>query len=158
MSHARQHANLERLCSELNALLHTRQFDARTHNATAAANWSRFIPLSHAANHAAFSGICERGEIVSSQRLHDDGVRLLRAGAAEVLLGTQDDVFFYVAPFRYPQTVAGLLFGPDTNFAEPAVATPFDSGGLVEHLTRSGNDGDHCAFLARHELPVPEHR
>lgn len=158
MSQDRLTANLKRLCSELTELVNTAQLDARTQNAGAATNWSRFVPLSHAANHVAFSGICERGEIVSSQRLHEADVRPLRTGAAEVLLGTHDNVFFYVAPFRYPHTVAGLLFAPEMPFTEPAVATPFDSGGLIDHLDRPSGAEDHAAFLARHELPVPAHR
>ncbi|MBL8217304.1 MAG: hypothetical protein JNK87_41675 [Bryobacterales bacterium] len=69
-------------------------------------------------------------------------------------------MFFYVAPFRYPSTSCGLLFSRrlEAAYAEHGVATPFDSGGLVSKVQRADPDEDVCAFLARHELPVPEHR
>jgi hypothetical protein len=38
------------------------------------------------------------------------------------------------------------------------VATPFDSGGLLGWLTRPDPGELPRAFLARHELPIPEHR
>jgi len=38
------------------------------------------------------------------------------------------------------------------------VATPFDSGGLIEKFTRADPAEPPREFLSRHELPVPDHR
>jgi hypothetical protein len=83
-------------------------------------------------------------------------------GSVEAHLGTDDDVFFFLAPFRYPNTNCGLLFKASLEERHRGwgSATPFDSGGIV--------DGDKCRrldatepairFFERHQLPVPEHR
>jgi hypothetical protein len=69
-------------------------------------------------------------------------------------------VFFYVAPFRYPDTGCGLLFARTLEFhrSHDGVATPFDSGGLLKVFTRPDPAEPPRAFLSRHELPIPEHR
>ena len=76
------------------------------------------------------------------------------------MLGTTNDVFFYVAPFRYPKSNCGLLFSQTSEEAhkESGNATPFDSGGLRRTFTRSNPAESVNDFLARHELPTPEHR
>jgi len=90
---------------------------------------------------------------------HDSGISL-PTDCTEALLGTAGTVFFYTAPFRYPHTGCGLLFAHTLErfHGEAGVATPFDSGGLVKCFTRPDPAEPPKEFLARHELPVPDHR
>jgi hypothetical protein len=76
------------------------------------------------------------------------------------MLGTADSVFFYVSPFRYPHTGCGLLFAHslESEYENDGVATPFDSGGLMNKFIRPNPDEPPKEFLSRHELPIPEHR
>jgi len=75
-------------------------------------------------------------------------------------MGTADSVFFYVSPFRYPSTGCGLLFAGtlEHQHQDDGVATPFDSGGLLGIFTRPNSAESPQEFLARHEMPIPEHR
>lgn len=75
-------------------------------------------------------------------------------------MGTAGSVFLYVAPFRYPISGCGLLFAStlEKERRDEGVATPFDSGGLATVLVRPDPAEPVRQFLARHELPVPEHR
>ncbi|MGI8991162.1 MAG: hypothetical protein ACR2I2_16485 [Bryobacteraceae bacterium] len=75
-------------------------------------------------------------------------------------MGTAGYVFFYVAPFRYPNTGCGLLFAKSLEFEHEngGVATPFDSGGLARMFIRADPAEPLREFLARHEMPIPEHR
>jgi len=52
--------------------------------------------------------------------------------------GNEDSVFFYVAPFRYPNTGCGLLFAATLESAhrDDGAATPFDSGWLTKLRVR----------------------
>jgi hypothetical protein len=69
-------------------------------------------------------------------------------------------VFFYVSPFRYPNTTCGFLFAKslESQHRDGGVATPFDSGGLKGIFVRPDPAEPPRDFLARHELPIPEHR
>jgi hypothetical protein len=64
------------------------------------------------------------------------------------------------SPFRYPNTTCGLLFAKslESQHRDAGVATPFDSGGLMGIFVRPDPTEPLRDFLARHELPVPEHR
>ncbi len=83
-----------------------------------------------------------------------------KTDSVEMKLGTADSVFFYLAPFRSPHTGCGLLFARSLEdyHKDYGVATPFDSGGLVDVFSRSDSAEQPRAFLSRHELPVPDHR
>jgi hypothetical protein len=78
----------------------------------------------------------------------------------EVALGTASDVFAFVGPFRYRPTSCGLLLAREieARVAERAVATPFDSGALRNHIQRADPSEPPPNFLRRHELPVPDYR
>ena len=84
----------------------------------------------------------------------------LAPACAEVVLGTADSVFFYVSPFRYPNTTCGFLFAKslESHYREGGVAAPFDSGGLMKIFARPNPEESPRDFLARHEMPIPEHR
>ena len=75
-------------------------------------------------------------------------------------MGTSKFVFFYAAPFRYPNVACGFLFRPSLEIENTATASasPFDSGGLVDFFDRRDPVEPLRDFLARHELPIPDHR
>ena len=68
-------------------------------------------------------------------------------------------MFLFAGPFRFPETECGFLFkvSLEVDRSADCVATPFDSGGLLEHH-RPPDDEDPKAFLDRHEMSVPEYR
>ena len=82
-----------------------------------------------------------------------------RWGPGNCALGTSNDIFFYVGPFRYPSTACGILLSHsiESDHVDTAKATPFDSGGLVHRLGRPDADESVSTYLARRELP-PDHR
>jgi hypothetical protein len=84
----------------------------------------------------------------------------LRPGSVKAVLGTVNAVFLYAAPFRFPATGCGVLFAArlEAMCREEGLATPFDSGGLLHVFTRADPAEAPAAFLARHELPLPDHR
>lgn len=116
--------------------------------------------LAHSTASAKFSEMCAAGRLRSAMQLAVIRKEALRPDAVEALLGTADFVFFYVAPFQYPKTGCGLLFARSLEeyHKDDGVATPFDSGGLVDVFTRPDPAEPPREFLARHELPVPDHR
>ena len=121
---------------------------------------SHSLYLAHSTASDKFSRICGAGRLLSPTQL------ALRRGedpapdSVEVLLETADSVFFYVSPFRYPPTGCGLLFARSLEeyHMDDGVATPFDSGGLVDYFTWPDPAEPVREFLSRHELPVPDHR
>jgi hypothetical protein len=100
------------------------------------------------------------GRLTSAASLAATSGRPLSPSCAEVLLGTPDSVFFYVSPFRYPNTSCGLLFAVslESHHGNDGVASPFDSGSLIDICTRHDPAEPPREFLSRHELPIPEHR
>ncbi|HDY65812.1 MAG TPA: hypothetical protein ENH84_06225 [Phycisphaerae bacterium] len=84
----------------------------------------------------------------------------------EVVLKTDEDVFFFAGPFRFPPKkpgACGLIFSCDleTVLDNRKVATPFDSGGVLEWYSPSGADlspKDLVAFVRANEMPVPDYR
>ncbi len=155
MAAARLHENLERLLAELQT---SASGDARCQERLArphadAARLAAHLPLSHCLSEAAFLGAVRDGRLRSQQQLG-------RLGRTEQDLGTGNYVFTYVAPFRYPGTLAGFLFAPqlEANLHARGVATPFDSGGLLGHFARPDPTEPARDFLVRHELPLRQHR
>lgn len=151
-------ANLERLCSELNA--HVAGLGIEIEPSPEAERLSRALFLAHSASDKTFAKICRSQSLLSPEQLALAGLYTLRPDSAEVLLSTSDFVFFYVAPFRYPETGCGLLFAPtlEAEMHARGLCTPFDSGGLVSHFDRYDPNEELASFLARHELPIPGHR
>jgi len=121
---------------------------------------SHSLYLAHSTASDKFSKICDAGLLLSATQLALRRGEDLRPNSVEVLLGTADSVFLYVAPFRYPNTGCGLLFARslEEHHLDDGVATPFDSGGLVDVFTRPDPAEPVRAFLSRHELPIPDHR
>lgn len=124
---------------------------------------SQKLPLSHSTGRAAFLGIVQQDRILSVEKLIELGMRQ-RPGpenpTIEMVLGTENSVFTYAAPFRYPETACGFLFGANVEHehAREAVATPFDSGGVIHHLRPADSLDEKIRFVRDHELPVPSYR
>ncbi|MDP3000887.1 MAG: hypothetical protein Q8N47_25615 [Bryobacterales bacterium] len=121
---------------------------------------SHSLYLAHSTASDDFSKICAAGRLLSATQLALRGGKASKPGSVKVLLGTADSVFFYVAPFRYPNTGCGLLFARslEEHRMDDGVATPFDSGGLVHVLVRPNPAEPVRDFLSRHELPIPDYR
>jgi hypothetical protein len=121
---------------------------------------SQSLPLAHSTTGEALSDICGCGQILSTERVAASRGTSLKADSAEGQLGTAGFVFFYLGPFRYPSTGSGLLFARslEEDHGDDGVATPFDSGGLIEKFPRADPAEPPREFLSRHELPVPDHR
>jgi len=116
--------------------------------------------LSHSMADAKLPTVCGSGVLLSASAIAANNGTSVPVGCSEAQLGTAAFVFFYVAPFRYPNTGCGFLFSAELEETHRAdgVCSPFDSGGLVKHLIRRDPSEPPIAFLNRHELPVPEHR
>jgi hypothetical protein len=115
--------------------------------------------LAHSTSDRNFSAICAGGYIASAQRLAAGSGKA--PGKTELELGTAGSVFFYVSPFRYPNTSCGLLFRGtlEQQHREDGAASPFDSGALMRpSSTREDMAEAPKAFFSRHELPIPDHR
>jgi hypothetical protein len=124
------------------------------------AKLSGSLYLAHSTSDGKFSAICASGYLSSAERFPAGRGESPSPRRTEVELGTADSVFFYVSPFRYPNTGCGLLFAKtlESQHANDGVAAPFDSGGLLNVFTRPDPAEPPRDFLSRHELPIPEHR
>jgi hypothetical protein len=116
--------------------------------------------LAHSTPDANLPAICRWNQLLCPQGLANLRGEPLRPDCAEAALGTGGFVFLYAAPFRFPHTGCGLLFAAELEDDHPdhGIATPFDSGGLVNVFSRLDPTESALGFLARHELPLPEHR
>ena len=102
-------ANLDELCLSLEHYASNLP-EAPSSSATAV-RLSASLYLAHSASDANFSAICASGYLFSAARLGKS--RWPRC--TEVIMGTADSVFFYVSPFRYPNTSCGILFAEAWN-------------------------------------------
>jgi hypothetical protein len=155
MSRVQREENLTRLCREIqNIPAPIDQLSDR------AKKLSESLFLANSSTKGNFAEISKSWQIASKRRVAADGGVPVSPTCCESILGTANDVFFYVAPFRYPHTSCGLLFATtlEADRADDGIATPFDSGGLIRPIERSGASEPVHAFLARHELPIPQHR
>ncbi len=162
LSEARLNGNLARLLDEFDLLAGAdpRLEQRRAEPHRDAERVARRLPLSHACSSEAFLGIARSRGLRSQRSLRGPGVPAPVTRSVEVELDTDDHVFAFVAPFRYPDQVAGLRIAAqiEPNVSRRSVATPFDSGGLVAHCERADPSEPVRAFLDRHELPVPDYR
>lgn len=160
MSRVQREENLARLCNELKKYSFTQLPPPAVQVAGRAKKLSGALFLANSSSRRNFALICSAGFIASQEyRRAINGVPV-NALTAESALGTTGDVFFYLAPFRYPNTSCGLLFSGtlESDHTDDGIGTPFDSGGLHRHLIRTDPSEPSRTFLTRHELPVPQHR
>lgn len=117
------------------------------------------IPLSHGASAENFARIAKTGTILSQVALAKRTGNVVES-TTETELGTANSVFFFASPFRYPSSECGFLFRRDLEHQRhhDGNASPFDSGGLLNHFTRDDLAETPSSFLARHMLPIPAHR
>jgi hypothetical protein len=160
MSRPRWEANLDVLCRGLDGYATANRFGTTGPPSATAARLSKSLYLAHSTADAKFADVCGNGRLFSSQRIAAERKKPLSTRCAGVLLGTADFVFFFAAPFRFPHTGCGLLFAASLESAhtDDGVAAPFDSGGLLKHLTWPNPAEPVLEFLLRHELPIPQHR
>jgi hypothetical protein len=160
VSRSRWETNLDDLCRRLEEYGRANGLAVPDPAPDAAKRLGDSIYLAHSTADAPFAAICASGWLASAERQAADHKRPLSPTRTEVAMGTEDSVFFYVAPFRYPNTGCGLLFAATLESAhrDDGAATPFDSGWLTKLRVRPHLAETVRGFLARHELPVPEHR
>ena len=157
MSRRQGEANLDRQCLALQSLAESLKLPPPTKRAV---QLSEGMYLAHSTSGEKFSAICAAGHMASALQLAEQAGKQLSAGRTEVILGTADSVFFFVAPFRYPNTACGLLFARslEVDHSFQGAATPFDSGALLTVFIRPDPDESPKEFLARHEMPLTGHR
>ena len=160
MSRHKWQANLDGLCRSLEDYAKKNGIGVPNPSSGAASRLSDSLYLAHSTSGEKFSDICASGYLASAASLAAARGESLAPGCAEVVLGTAGSVFFYVSPFRYPNTTCGFLFAKslESHRSDDGVATPFDSGGLLGWLKGPDPAELPRAFLSRHELPIPEHR
>src|ERR1019366_8652096 len=160
MSRHQWQANLDGLCRSLEDYAKKNGIGVPSPSSGAASRLSDSLYLAHSTSGEKFSDICASGDLASAASLAAVRGESLAPACAEVVLGTAGCVFFYVSPFRFPQTGCGFLFAKtlESHRSDDGVATPFDSGGLLGRFTRPDPAELPRAFLSRHELPIPEHR
>ena len=160
MSRSRWETNLAGLCRGLEAFGVANGLAVPGEPSGAATRLADSLYLAHSAPDRRFEAICASGQLLSAKLLAASAGETLSPARTEVVMGTADSVFFYVAPFRYPNTNCGLLFAAslESERRDDGVATPFDSGWLTKSRARPQPAEPVRDFLARHELPVPEHR
>lgn len=151
-------ANLDRLCQELET--HAQSLGIPMGPSPVAEKLSQSLFLAHSTADQKFAQIGAARCLSSNAKLAAELGTTLAADCTEVVLGTSDTVFFYAAPFRYPNTGCGLLYARslEKDYESTGAATPFDSGGLRRKMVRPDPAEPVQAFLARHELPIPGHR
>ena len=160
MSRHQWQANLDGLCLSLEDYATKNGIGVPNASSGAAARLGDSAYLAHSTSRKSFSSICDSGYLNSAASLAAARGASLPPACAEVVLGTAGYVFFYVSPFRYPNTTCGFLFAKslESHYRDDGAATPFDSGGLTKYLVRPDPAEPPQSFLARHELPIPEHR
>ncbi len=150
MNSGRYRANFDRLCGNLTdyAEANCPPAPADGQRAVLAKNLSESLFLAHSTSGAKFARIC-----------HDQGLKGFH-GRVEVQMGTEDRVFFYLSPFRRPNTSCGFLFSRNLEISrrQDGAASPFDSGSLLRHCVPPGQTQSPRDFLAAHEMPIPDHR
>lgn len=160
MDRERYESNLSRLRQNLDDYASVNQVVVLDESAAVAERLSNHLYLAHSTSDKRFSAICGSGRLTSKTGLATEAGGTVSPNCAESRMGTADSVFFYVAPFRFPQTSCGFLFAPslESESSGDGVAAPFDSGGLLKVFTRADGTEPPLAFLLRHEMAIPAHR
>src|ERR1039457_7368374 len=96
-------ANLDELCRSLEH--YASDLPAAPSSSATATRLSDSLYLANSASDANFSAICASGYLFSAARLG----KSMPPTCPEMILGTAGSVFFYLSPFRYPNTNCGLL-------------------------------------------------
>lgn len=153
-------ANLHTLCDRLRAHLSAPGGPGLAAETPRADKLSRELFLAHSTKPTKFARICQDSQLVSAAEFNRRKGQSLPPDHTDVKMGTSDCVFLYAAPFRFPHTVCGFLFAAslEDERSHDGAASPFDSGGLVHHISFPPEFASPAEFLRQHELPLPEHR
>jgi len=151
--------NLERLCREIQDMHRSLSSPADSPRNKLCRRLADRMPYCHSTGTKAFAGICQSKSILSLTRLDAIESQDWSHHPIETQLETRDSVFLFAGPFRYPDTAYGFLFSPDLadDRATDGSASPFDSGGLVDHHLPPSSEKP-LDFLRRHEMPIPQYR
>lgn len=160
MARSRWEQNLRQLHKRLDRYAAAENIDAAKPPPPEAQALSTSLFLAHSTADKNFSAICASNRLLSPALVAEQTKEAVAPDSVEAILGTAGYVFLYAAPFRHPATGCGFLFAHtlESAYREDGVATPFDSGGLVRKFSRPNAHEPARDFLARHELPIPEHR
>ena len=160
MSRQRLELNLQDQCKRLREYLSAANGPGVSAPSTLARSLSRRLPVSHATTERRFAKACKDGNLFSATVFAQRANRQIPPTAIDVRMGTANCVFLYAAPFRYPNTACGFLFSPsiEEERKDDGAASPFDSGGLVEHVSFPTAFQSPKEFLLTHEFPLPDHR
>jgi hypothetical protein len=155
------HANLLTQCDRLRAHISAQRGLGLAAPTEQADHLSRLLFLSHGSTPTKFASICREGQLMSRvayNQKHPD--QPLSLDVIDLQLGTEDSIFFYAAPFRYPKSVCGFLFAAsiEDERSHDGTASPFDSGGLVHKMVFPAEFASPADFLREHEFPIPGHR
>ncbi len=151
--------NLDRLCREIQNMHGGLLSPAGSPRNMLCWHLADRMPLAHATGADTFAKICQSGTILSLTRLAAIVPLDWSDHPIETQLETQDCVFLFAGPFRYPDTSCGFLFRPELAEARTGdgAASPFDSGGLANHHRPPGGEAP-LDFMRRHEMPIPQYR
>lgn len=118
------------------------------------------ILLSHGTSISSFEAIAGADfELLSQAELQRRGLKKVDRVTTEVVLKTDDYIFTFASPFRYPSTSCGILISPEAELTNTSsVATPFDTGGVVGHLLPNATTEEQRDFIANRELDAPDYR
>ena len=161
MSRTRFEQNLQRMLQELQAYVSQENISVGDAARSTAEKIADKIYLAHSTSAKNFVQMCEDGaSLLSPSALDGKGIKSLRADAVERILETSDFVFLYAGAFSFPSSSCGLLFARslESDHPDSGSATPFDSGGLVEHFELPNTSETPRDFFRRHQLPLSEHR
>lgn len=158
MSDQRLQNNLVRLLTELKQYLQTNSIEPTEKQSKRAAFLAPRLFLAHSTTSSGFEKICQTNFLYSPRQLDEKNLKELKTKAVERVLGTEDSVFLYANRFFLPTSGCGFLYKPSVENSQPVgSATPFDTGGLVDHYPPPEAENAH-EYFERHELPLPRYR
>jgi hypothetical protein len=151
--------NLQRLLRELRCYADTIPEGGSPATDGESQNLAAQMPLCHVTSSQGFQSISHDRRILSKRRLTSIPREPLPKQDFDCILGTDDDVFTFAGPARYPGRAAFLWIHPiETASSEEKTATPFDTGAVKDFLRPTDCESEQVAFVRSHEMPVPGYR
>ena len=145
------HSNLDRLRTSLNSARCC--VPSALHEACAGQAASA-MPLCHCTSEQNLLPVLASEALLSADQRHATPRR------ADVLLGGENEICFYLGSAAFPDNEYGFLFSSalTEDFRGRARATPFDSGGCMGRYFPHLSDNERLAQVRTHTMPVPECR
>jgi len=156
-------SELQRHCSSNGECGCRKRLDA---NAPLARSAAARMPLAWSSSTVGLEGVFRDQAIRSQRNLSGDVTPTGPASgpSVEAMLETDDYVFTFAGPVRYPQiNPIALLFEPSLELQHigARIATPFDSGGTAKWFRAKSGKGlplEPIALVRACEMPVPDFR